>query len=103
MNDNEDSNSVVLSLSCCEIELLLDSYLDSEMDVSLRERFEKHLNSCTECMSLVLECEQIMELARTLGDKPIPDDIRTRLKSYLEEEAGVKFSTPPILRIVDDN
>jgi anti-sigma factor RsiW len=89
-------------LSCCEVEFLLDDYIDGEIDPILRERFDRHLAHCELCSCLVHECQHIVEVARTLANQPVPASVSRRLRERLEEETGCRL--PGVgLQVVDSD
>lgn len=91
---NKDSRPSVSGriLHCTDIEALLDSYLDEEIDPLTSRQFEQHLDRCELCRSLVDDCRQIVHVAKTLSDKAVPADVSRRLRERLEEEIGYPFA-----------
>lgn len=77
-----------LILSCSDVEELLDSYLDSDITTGTQQRFEKHLEKCEECRSLVEDCQNIKKIAQSLVEDVIPSDVSQRLRAVLEEKVG---------------
>lgn len=84
-------------LGCQEIEQLVDAYVDGELPDILRERFDGHRSECLECNSLVFDIEQIVQLAKTLDDEPLPIEIGARLRQKLKETVG--FEPPPVRKL----
>ena len=100
MDDAQKPESEHDLLSCCEVELMLDSYLDGEMDPVLYARFEDHLQACEPCSGIVRETQSIVAVAKTLAQQPIPTGVSRRLRQRLEEETGFHFFCPD-LRILE--
>ena len=75
-------------LSCSDVEELLDCYLDEEMIDPLKKRFEEHTTTCEHCRTMVRDCGNIVQLARTLRDEPIPAEVSLRLREALAERVG---------------
>lgn len=86
-------------LDCSQIELLLDDYVDGEIDPALRVQFEHHLGCCDACNTLVCDCQRLVEVARTLANQPVPAAVSRRLRQRLAEETGYAFGSG--LRVVD--
>jgi anti-sigma factor RsiW len=51
-------------LNCREIFERLSEYIDGELDVKLRERFDKHLQACEPCLRFVATLRKTVELCR---------------------------------------
>jgi len=92
MEDRDESQSGDRMLTCSQIELLLDDYVNNELDDVLRLQFERHLARCESCAGLVYDCQRIVEVARTLADEPIPTAVSRRLRQRLAEETGCPFA-----------
>jgi mycothiol system anti-sigma-R factor len=72
-------------ISCSEAVKQLWEYLDGTVDDSDRAAIEEHLTLCQRCCG---ELEFAEELRRFLVDsahEEIPDDVRARLNSVLDE------------------
>lgn len=88
------------NMSCAEIEALLDSYVDGEIDPQTKRIFDRHLAKCESCNSLVLDCQHIAIVARSLGENQMPADVRSRLHQRLAEEMASSEKRPK-LRLID--
>ncbi len=89
-------------LSCNEVELLLDDYLDNDTTPAQRVKLDAHLSSCEHCRSLIKDCELIIVLAKSLAERPVPEGVSRRLRQKLEEETGCHFPCNDI-RILTKN
>ena len=85
------------SLSCGDMEHLVDDYIDDVLPPALRERFEEHRAHCPICQSLVEDIQTIVQLARDLNREPLPSGIRERLRERLREEVG--YDPPPTRKL----
>ena len=85
---------------CDEIEKLVDSYIDGELPEVLCDRFEAHLSDCPACNGLVFDIKQIVQLARTMDEEPLPLEIGARLRQRLKDEVGFDIPPPRKLTIV---
>lgn len=92
MNKSIDSDQVPFlesaSLSCSDVEELMDCYIDGEMISALASRFEQHLRRCEICAELVRDCKHIVTVAHTLVDEPLPEGVAGRLREALKERVG---------------
>ena len=87
-------------LGCADVEELLDSYLDDEIEVGLARRFEAHLCRCSDCQELVQDSRSILSTARSLAERSIPDDVSRRLRQALFEQVGHRAPARPRLTVV---
>ncbi len=88
MKEKDQSIVERLILRCSDIEELLDSYLDAEITSGIKARFEKHLEKCEDCQSLVEDCQNIKKIAQSLMEGTISSNISARLRMVLEEKVG---------------
>jgi len=92
MDDEQNEEQVPFleraSLSCSDVEDLLDCYIDGEMINALKQRFDDHLANCELCRGLAHDTHHLVSVARTLNKEPISDDIRTRLRKVLKDKVG---------------
>lgn len=88
MKDKDHSIVEKLILKCSDVEELLDSYLDSEITSGIKIRFEKHLEKCEGCKSLVEDCQNIKKIAVSLMEDAIPSEVSSRLRVVLEDKVG---------------
>jgi len=88
------------SLSCADVEQLIDSFVDGELPEELQPRFAGHLASCAQCETVVEDVRKIVEAARNLRSHVIPFGVRERLREHLNEELNCQLPTRPKLSIV---
>lgn len=96
MDNDQFSSRCDRILPCAEIEKHLDSYLDGEIDQSLKRNFEQHLTRCEACSSLVTDCQHILQVAKNLSETVVPQDVRKRLRERLADETGYPFGSPKV-------
>ena len=90
-------------IRCGEVEELVDSFIDGEMTATLRGRFEAHLDQCESCRRLVDDSLRLAALAQSLRERPIPQQVRARLRERLRSEVGYESPAQrlrPQLRLV---
>ena len=90
MDDEQISFLEAAKLDCAAVEELLDCYIDGEMIAQLKARFEEHLTECPTCADLIADCKHIVDVAKSLDDQPIPEDVGSRLRKALQERVGFK-------------
>lgn len=81
-------------VNCRDVEDLVGSYVDQEIDVELKQRVDEHLDDCEGCRLLVTDLCNIISCAKTLNDKPVPADVSRRLRATLSEKLGIELSSP---------
>ncbi|MEW6270215.1 MAG: zf-HC2 domain-containing protein [Thermodesulfobacteriota bacterium] len=65
-------------LTCRELAGFLSDYLAGELPADERERFERHLGECEDCVAYLASFEQAVRLGRAAfaaDDAPLPDDV----------------------------
>ncbi len=75
-------------LTCDNIDELANLYVDGELELAVRMRFEQHLKQCSSCRDSVHELEHLVCAARTMEDDLIPGDVRSRLRDSLRKRVG---------------
>jgi anti-sigma factor RsiW len=85
-------------MNCDEARLLLDAYMDDELDVATALRMENHLSECSRCRQ-ELQSARVVGLAtrQTAPYFPAPSMLRERVKQAIRIEAG-QTETPPTAR-----
>jgi anti-sigma factor RsiW len=74
-------------MNCKEAARLLDAYLDSELELSLRIELEEHLSLCRSCWSLVQERQKFRIFFRASGPTyEAPPQLRTKVLAALRRE-----------------
>ena len=101
MNDEQIKDKGTSKLHCQEIEQRLDDYLEGELPAKEMLQVEAHLQRCSECCSLVNDLREIISIAATLADQPVPAGVSQRLRARLQQETGLDMGqTKPTLSIV---
>lgn len=63
----------------------ISEYLDGELDQGTTEEIERHLEECPECRDCVETLRKTVELLRRSPNEPVPDDVRSRIRSALKD------------------
>ena len=61
------------------------SYLDGELPSEQREEFDRHMVACPSCVDYLKTYEKTVELAKTCGNDPVPDDVPESLVQAILE------------------
>lgn len=72
------------SPSCPRIISLLSDYLDGRLPADVRRDLEQHLGGCSECAAFVETFRSTVTLLQSLTDDDLPDELRLRLKAFLD-------------------
>ncbi len=71
----------------------IDLAIDEELDVQ-EERFLQHLSICPECKKEYEDTKYILQTIRMLPDMEVPDGLRNRWKSAIQEERNSRKISP---------
>jgi anti-sigma factor RsiW len=66
-------------LSCQELIELVTDYIEDALAPEERARFERHVNSCSDCSAYLTQMRRTIEIVGMLEDRDIPDDARAQL------------------------
>ena len=91
MNDDRMKDLESAKLDCQQVEQQLDSYLEGELPAKDTLLVEAHLQRCSKCCSLVNDLQEIISVAATLANQPVPAGVSQRLRARLEQETGMQF------------
>jgi mycothiol system anti-sigma-R factor len=72
-------------ITCEEAVRQLWEYLDGTLDEADREAIDEHLSFCRRCCGEAEFAEELRNFLRSSADLELPDDIRRRLTSTLDE------------------
>jgi anti-sigma factor RsiW len=70
--------------TCPRIISLLSDYLDGRLPADVRRDLEQHLGGCSECATFVETFRSTVTLLQSLTDEDLPDELRVRLKAFLD-------------------
>lgn len=88
------------SLSCSDMELLLDYYVEGELPEPILSTFSEHIKACPQCETLVRDVTKIVGVAKTLDHRILPFAVGERLRAKLKEEFGAEIAPSPKLLVV---
>jgi anti-sigma factor RsiW len=77
-------------LNCDSVVRQVSSYIDGDVDATLRVEIEVHLQGCRHCLVFVDQVKQTVELFCDEAAVDLPDEIRTRLYAALQKKLGAE-------------
>ena len=80
---------MIKKMSCREILDNLSSYIDAELDPSLCEEIERHMDGCSPCVAFLNTLKKTVVLYRCCGEESeIPQEVHIDLHRFLRRECG---------------
>jgi anti-sigma factor RsiW len=70
---------------CSRLVSLLSDYLDGRLPSDIRAELEQHLSGCPDCTAFVGTFRSTVSLLQSLEEKDLPEELRVRLKAFLDE------------------
>ena len=70
---------------CREVFELLSDYVDGELSPETRGALEEHLGACPPCEQFLKTFQKTRALCRESLLEEMPDELRTRLRSFLKD------------------
>ena len=71
-------------LSCREILEKLSDYIDEELDPSICDEVEKHMDGCSPCIAFLNTLKKTVKLYNTAGEEvSIPEEVSRDLHDFL--------------------
>ena len=62
----------------------LSEYIDNELDEVTCKDIERHAEDCIPCRVCLGTLKRTIELCRNMEDKPVPEDVSSRLKAFIQ-------------------
>ena len=83
-----------LTISCHDVEAVLDDYTEGALSLTLRSRIASHIHCCKTCQKNVKGYQEVIALGRELGENtpPMPSRVRSNLRRALNERLGITLS-----------
>jgi anti-sigma factor RsiW len=75
-------------LNCQDIIHELSTYIDGELDASMRRELEQHLEDCEECKLVVNQTKKTIQIFCDCEPVELPGDVRNRLHDALRRKLG---------------
>jgi len=80
-----------LQIGCRDVVRLMGDYQDQELSTTLKARIDSHIRSCDCCQEFKNSYEATVELAATLGEHEVPNDVQNRLRKSLNQKLGLNL------------
>ncbi|MBI5444657.1 MAG: zf-HC2 domain-containing protein [Deltaproteobacteria bacterium] len=78
-----------MKLSCREIFENLSAYIDAELDPSLCDEIEKHMEGCNPCVAFLNTLKKTVVLYKYSGkEQEIPQEVHFDLHRFLRRECA---------------
>ncbi len=72
------------TLTCEEVIEHIFDYLDRELDPTMQDRIERHLETCRDCFSRAEFEERLRQKIRAAGSERAPDRLQRRIRDMLD-------------------
>jgi anti-sigma factor RsiW len=66
----------------------ISNYIDGELDASLRQELQQHLQGCLQCTVVLSQIKRTVEVFCDAEPVDLPADVRTRLYDALQKKLG---------------
>ena len=70
-------------MNCKGVIRELSSYIDGDLDLTMKQELEKHLGHCEDCMMIVDQTKKTVEIFCDSEPVALPSDVHTRLHEAL--------------------
>jgi anti-sigma factor RsiW len=64
---------------------LLSDYVDDRLPADVRQDLEQHLSGCSACTAFMGTFRSTVSLLKSLNEDDLPEELRVRLKAFLDE------------------
>jgi anti-sigma factor RsiW len=73
-------------LNCKGVIHELSNYIDGDLDLAMKQEFERHLEHCGDCIMIVDQTRKSIEILCGSQAVSLTEDIRSRLHSALRKK-----------------
>ncbi len=77
-------------MNCKNVIREISDYIDGDLDLSVRQELERHLEHCEECKIVVDQTRMTVQLFCDSKPIELPGDVKSRLHDALRRSFGVK-------------
>ena len=70
---------------CSSLLSLLSDYVDGRLPSDVRADLEQHLDGCSDCTAFVGTFRSTVSLLQSLTDNDLPEELRVRLRAFLDD------------------
>jgi anti-sigma factor RsiW len=75
-------------LNCKGVIREISNYIDGELELTIRQELERHLEHCEDCTMILDQTRKSIEILCDSEPIPLSADLRTRLRSALRDKLG---------------
>ncbi len=75
-------------MNCQDIIHELSTYIDGELDASMKHKLEEHLEECHECKLVVNQTKKTIQIFCDCEPVELPSEVRNRLHDALRRKLG---------------
>ena len=79
-------------INCSDVEKLLGDYLEKDFPVTLASRITEHISECDYCREIEAGYKLTIDLARELGQRKMPKEVRRRFREGLNAKLGLNLN-----------
>lgn len=65
----------------------LSNYIDGDLEPTLKQELERHLEHCEDCTMVVDQTRKTIRIFSGVEPVPLPEDVHSRLHKVLREKA----------------
>ena len=76
-----------MSDDCPRLVSLLSDYIEGRLPDDVRRDLEQHLSGCSDCTTFVGTFRSTVTLLQSLNEDDLPEELRLRLKAFLDERS----------------
>ncbi len=73
---------------CSQAVALLIDYVENRLPEERRDDLARHLAGCGSCAAALNTYRSTVSLLESLTEEDLPDELRTRLRAFLDRESG---------------
>ena len=77
-------------MNCKGVIREISNYIDAELELTIRQELERHLEHCEDCTMILDQTRKSIEILCDSEPIPLSADLRTRLRSALRDKLGKK-------------
>ncbi len=81
-------------LDCKDIQDFSSDYIDDGLSPTLGDRFRHHLDGCEKCNTFVSTLRATILTLRDLPRRPVPTDLKDRVRQRLQQESEAPTQDP---------
>jgi anti-sigma factor RsiW len=75
-------------LNCNGVIREISNYIDGELELSIRQEVERHLEHCEDCTMILDQTRKSIEIFCDSEPVPLPSDLHSRLRTAMREKLG---------------